>query len=106
MVIREKCNGHRSTDDVISKEPRCLMLDALHFETFNLQLNLKFVFSGTAIVQKFHSLIKQTSRNCPQADLNNRPLHYKCNALPLSYRGGILAQLIFSTISVEFDNIL
>ena len=82
------------------------MLDALRFKTFNLQLNLKFVFSDTAIFQKLYFLIPKILEDCPQADLNNRPLHYKCNALPLSYRGGIVARFVLKIIFVKFSDII
>jgi hypothetical protein len=30
---------------------------------------------------------KNGKKKCPHTGLNNGPLHYKCNALPLSYKG-------------------
>ena len=31
-------------------------------------------------------------KKCPRTDLNYGPLHYKCNALPLSYKGTFMGK--------------
>lgn len=32
---------------------------------------------------------KSCKKSCPHTDLNYGPLHYECNALPLSYAGAV-----------------
>ena len=39
---------------------------------------------------KFNYRYQNIKTNCPQAESNYRPSHYKCDALPLSYRGGMI----------------